>query len=212
MENSILTKLRQELERELRRESQVLYILAEIRKVIEHRKDKGICDHSELKFYSNWALHIRIDRDDKNVTTIFDGVDILEGVSFEDYVHSTFFNLISNFQRMRSALTQFLVEHKLPTKICDRDDNWNAFLFLFCGIVSEVPLIYRGQATSPEMIKELTLIREEGNSNNEFRLHWTATLFNDEKHGIITDCPEPNVEYDWLSGKALGWDYDSSNS
>jgi hypothetical protein len=212
MENSILTKLREELELDLSREAQVLYILAEVRKVIEHRKDKGLRDHSELKFYCNWVLHIRIDRDDKNVTTIFDGVDILEGVSFEDYVHSAFFNRISNFQLLRSALVQFLDEHKLPTKICDREGNWNAFLFLLCGIVSEVPLMYRGQATSPDMIKELTLTREEGEFNKEFRLHWSATLFNGETHGVVTDCPQPDVEYDWWSGKPLDWHYGSSNS
>jgi hypothetical protein len=212
MESAIIVKLRDELELDLQRESQVLYILAEIRKLIEHRKDRGLSDYSELKFYCNWALHIRIDRDDKNVTTLFDGVDVLEGISFEDYVQSSFFNLVSNFQLMRSSLGQFLAEHKLPTKIIDTDSNWNTFLFLFCGVISEVPLVYRGNPTRAEMIQELTVIREDGESPNVFRLHWTAKLFNGLVQGVITDCPESDIEYDWFSGKPLGWDYGSGNS
>jgi len=60
--DSIIQKLREELLLPLRRESQVVYLMAEIRKYLDHRKTNEQADWRVLSFFCNWALHIRIDR------------------------------------------------------------------------------------------------------------------------------------------------------
>jgi hypothetical protein len=59
-QDSIIQKLREELLLPLRRESQVVYVMAEIRKYLDHRKTDQQADWRVLSFFCNWALHIKI--------------------------------------------------------------------------------------------------------------------------------------------------------
>lgn len=58
--HSIIDKLDHELKHlPIRRESQVVYLLAEIRKVIEHEREHSPGCYEVLELFCNWALHIR---------------------------------------------------------------------------------------------------------------------------------------------------------
>ena len=61
--DAIIDKLDQELKYfPVRRESQVVYLLAEIRKVIEHEREQDPTCFEVLELFCNWALHITISR------------------------------------------------------------------------------------------------------------------------------------------------------
>src|SRR5260370_33831338 len=61
MKNEIVSKLNQHLASEITREADVVYVLAEIRKLFEHVRTSK--NYPVLAFYTNWALHTKIDRE-----------------------------------------------------------------------------------------------------------------------------------------------------
>ena len=62
MENEIIAKLNKHLESGIHREADVVYAMAEIRKLFEHTRQRN--KYPVLNFYTNWVLHTKIDRQD----------------------------------------------------------------------------------------------------------------------------------------------------
>jgi hypothetical protein len=58
MQNEIVAKLNRQLEHGFEREADVVYVMAEVRKLFEHVRTAR--KYPVLAFYSNWALHTRI--------------------------------------------------------------------------------------------------------------------------------------------------------
>ena len=119
-QHSIIEKLHNELKLPLKRESQVLYLMAEIRKYLEHEKENGTNDFPELEFFCNWALHTKIDRRNNapNIRAFLKPFDMTPGMSLEDYLSSGFHQTILQpphqpldlhyNKRKHSKLKQFL--------------------------------------------------------------------------------------------------------
>jgi len=59
MQSEIVRKLNCQLEHGFEREADVIYVMAEVRKLFEHVRT--VRKFPVLAFYSNWALHTRID-------------------------------------------------------------------------------------------------------------------------------------------------------
>ena len=63
MQTHILEKLQSHLLKDSFEESDVVYILSRIRKLIEINKmETGSEEYGELNFFCNWALHVQVDR------------------------------------------------------------------------------------------------------------------------------------------------------
>src|SRR6476661_1859347 len=60
MRNEIVEKLRAELGRGLQTEAQVVYVLVEIRKLIEHSEHR--VRYLSVLFFCDWALHVKMSR------------------------------------------------------------------------------------------------------------------------------------------------------
>src|SRR5260370_7166490 len=96
---------------------------------------------------------------------------------------------------MRVALGTFLEEYGLPKDIVANGDQWSNFVFLLCGVVSEVPLVYSGAAKNPQTIKRLTMTRGEKDADGGFRLTWTARLFTPAETRTATPYPHNKIIY-----------------
>jgi hypothetical protein len=59
VKHSIVDKLRAELQKGIETEAQVVYVLVEARKLIEHSERPE--SYLPLQFYFDWALHTRLD-------------------------------------------------------------------------------------------------------------------------------------------------------
>src|SRR5437879_2559527 len=104
----ILKKLERELSLPIRSERQVVYVLAEIRKYIEHEAAGRNSHLIVLNFFCNWALHVDMYRDAVNIREILERFDIAEGVSLEDYQMSRFYHELRRLRVFRAALGNFL--------------------------------------------------------------------------------------------------------
>ncbi len=61
MKNGVIEKLNAHISGGLHSEADVVYVMVEIRKLLEHLRIKGR-DYSVLAFYCDWVLHTSLDR------------------------------------------------------------------------------------------------------------------------------------------------------
>lgn len=137
----ILEKLQKELEKEIKEESQVVYILSRIRKLLELNNQKS--EFKYLNFYCNWALHARIDRTESVA-------EILRGISMQT---AEGFNFLT-FNHLKIELKKFFVKYSLPENILD--SQWINFANFLVEVYSDTPLTFY-----PEDRKVLTISKPE---------------------------------------------------
>ncbi|MGA9646227.1 MAG: hypothetical protein WBQ76_09930, partial [Candidatus Korobacteraceae bacterium] len=127
-EKQIVHKLRQALSEEIRKEADVVYVLAECRKLLEDTKPND--PHFALKLYCHWALHVDLAGRDttlpflKQVDTFVDCA--LADNNFGE--QNRMFREFGFLDSFRQLFKQFLESYGLPTQICDDDSRWQSFL------------------------------------------------------------------------------------
>jgi hypothetical protein len=175
-QHAIIDKLQEELRLPLKRESQVLYLMAEIRKYLEHEKRKSF---PLLQFFCNWALHIKIDKPHNagNVAIFLKAFDFKSGMSLKDYLASNFFKEIIHLSILRTELKRFLANYHLPTTVTEAHQQWSAFLYLYTSIVAEVPLEYSKGDSLPHGVTKLEITRFGPLPSMEQKMtRWAVTI------------------------------------
>jgi len=143
MTKDIVGKLTTHLSKRIEDEPGVVYLLVEVRKLLE-RDDP---DHNQgaLWMYCHWALHVdlyspkttmdflsRVDRWITNTVAYLTPTDpwqlIDEHRLLQDFIFLTTF---------RSQLRDFLSHYGLPTDLCDADEHWHDFLEAYSGVIED---------------------------------------------------------------------------
>jgi hypothetical protein len=130
-----------------------------IRKVIEHETVKGTSPYPLLYFFCNWAMHVKMFKDAKNMRRLTSPFDLQNHMTIEDYLQSHFFQDTMNFQQMRDELRRFLQLHSLPTDLTDRPSQWLNLVDLYTAVVSSVRLDLSRTNLLPDDVEELTIFR-----------------------------------------------------
>ena len=139
MVKDITEKLRKHLAGGVKTECRVVYLLAEIRKILEAEKPNP--RPVAVWMFCHWALHVNLTR--SHTTSDFleqiDAFTISKNITGLPEPDGTF--SIADEQRLtrdllfltnlRVQLRNFLQSHKLSTRLCDRDTSWFAFLSAF---------------------------------------------------------------------------------
>ena len=133
MEDEIIRKLKDALSEPIKKECQVVYIFAEIRKLIEKLKDKS--NFPVLNFYSNWVLHSKID-DTSAVRPLL--VKIEESIISKKYDVWSVWAMI-DFEEFCKEVGLFLNKFDIINPFTDRK-YWNSFRKLFVDILIDCPL------------------------------------------------------------------------
>ncbi len=178
----------------IRHERQIMYLLAEIRKVIEQCSDQERDAFPNLKFFCNWALHSKLDQESSRkriaeLCSVFDMYDI----HAQRLVLSRFHNEMIMLRPFRESLARFLAMFSVETRITDHEAEWCRFVYHFSGIVSDVPLVRTGQVPGTE-VREVIVSRMA----NDFT-HWPEYIRWDLKLGdgsprcLYPDLPEPFI-------------------
>ncbi|MBP9836794.1 MAG: hypothetical protein KBC78_03090 [Candidatus Pacebacteria bacterium] len=125
-EDILQTKIRRELESlPIDTEARVLYLLVEIRKVLEHDN----IHNSTLRFYGDWVVHTKLDRAFSQ--------KIYEILRKEDTPARS---KIISFDTLRVELKAFLSHYELPTILVDDDNIWSSFREKLIDILVDVPI------------------------------------------------------------------------
>jgi hypothetical protein len=130
-------------------ESDVVYALVQIRKLLEqaHEKDK----YPWLNLFCNWVVHTKLDKG-KAIDILQILEDGLIRVSFLDL--STFdkdgkAGEVLSFDLFRDELSQFCKANDLPAKWAS--ESWRDFLSLYAEIVKDSPLTLK----QPDVTKKV---------------------------------------------------------
>ena len=141
MKNEIVQKLRTELIKPVDGEPQVVYVLVEIRKLIDHSPHKN--QYRALKFYCDWALHIKLDQGGAcQMLQQFD--EALTARNDEESFRAAVekFGPTISFATLRDEFINFLIEYDLPTEVAGKMLYWGRFLALYLSVVKDCPLAY----------------------------------------------------------------------
>ncbi len=149
MKDSLIEKLKKELEKNTFEECQVVYILSRIRKILEIKNQKQ--KYKYLDFYGNWILHGKLDLwnplcdlFEKDIDIRLSGKEITQKIKSH---HSEFFKL----KTLKQELDIFFKEYKLPIDYLNK--NWAAFLIHLLEIIRDTPILFRsGKLRQLELI------------------------------------------------------------
>jgi hypothetical protein len=167
-EKQIVAKLRAALSEEIRREADVVYILAQTRKLLDDKKPGQ--PHFALKLYCHWALHVDLEGADTTMPFL-EQVDTLVDLFLDDKDFSEQYRMLREFvlfENFREQLKQFFESHHLPTELCNEDRRWRSFLSLYAGVVEDGSLSCRVQAAQLKRISKVTLTKGRPSPSTHF--------------------------------------------
>jgi hypothetical protein len=178
---SILKKLDQILRLNIEAESQVVYILAEVRKTIEQNKQLG--DYFALHFYCSFALHTVMDRAGaQRILQRFDAAHpiLVKKQELPRKLDREIAETI-HLRKFRAQLKNFIAAHGLPDRLFADPDAWVRFLHLYGGVIDECTLTLRDDFLPLKNIDRVVLGIEQTTAPVEgfadqliFVLRWTC--------------------------------------
>lgn len=166
MESAILRKLRALFERGIRTESDVVYLLVEIRKLMDLRTDLDTHSaekYGSLRLYCNWVAHTDLSNSQaKEIVKKADAAypKLLDGTLTE--TEKDDFRRIFNLASFRGELSEFLRRYDLP---CFSDSDWNRFLASFLNVIEDCPLACKAKDPKFNQVDEVVLIRNVGDDD-----------------------------------------------
>jgi hypothetical protein len=162
-EHAIEKKLNRECKEPITSERQVVYILAEIRKLLE--LENGQNRYPSLNFYCNWALHSRISSsaEARRIVEIFDRAERFfvqmentpagQQVLDPDLVWMDQLNPEVELQNLKREFREFCDLHHITGLLVSDEEEWLRFLQQYAGVIEDVPLI--SSDNSLQYVKEV---------------------------------------------------------
>jgi hypothetical protein len=164
MKNAIVEKLRRHLSCPLDTECEVVYLLCEIRKLLDKQRVEPT--PFALRLYCHWALHVDLSRPSTTMpfltkvdNYVFNKLNAGETEETLLEEHALFRDFVY-LETFRKELSQFLALNDLPTSLCDEDARWFAFLAAFASIIEDGSLAC--QSKDPDelrLVKRVTFTR-----------------------------------------------------
>lgn len=133
MENEILTKLKKIFEKPIGEESQVVYIMVQIRKLLD-RTDANL-KYSLLWFYCSWVLHPKMNR----LSVVRDILNKIAEEHRKKGINQANLDFI-NFIHLRKEMKEFFQEKNLPMDVFKKEKNWRKFRELLISVIQGCPL------------------------------------------------------------------------
>jgi hypothetical protein len=186
MTKDIIEKLRKHLAGGVRTECRVVYLLAEIRKILEDEKPNP--RPMALWMFCHWALHVNLSH--SNTTSHFLGqIDAFTmkkniiGLPEPDgnFTFIDEYNLTKDLlflTNFRQQLKDFLRSKSLSTRLCDDDKSWFGFVSAYAGIIQDGTLSIES-AEKLKVVDKVTFTKGRSLSKDyhvPFTIQWDIHL------------------------------------
>ncbi len=124
-------------------EAETVYIIVEIRKILE-RDGLKYKDYKLINFYGNWVVHCIIDKPDNTREYFKEICDLLEkmkgeGINLTDYNFRLIYNKIS-FLELKNEFINFFERYNINKNLLY--NYWEYFLRNLISIISDCYLVY----------------------------------------------------------------------
>ena len=194
---AIVEKLTKILEGPIDSECQVVYILAEVRKLDEL---SGKTAPATLRMFLHWALHVDLE----GAGTIKTFVERMDDVVVKLLTRSNstpeeviaaenaLFKEVTYFDEFRQELGAFFQKWQIPTGVCDEDDRWFDFVAAYTRVIEDGSLVGRNK----QMVGTVTFTKGHRNPGGDPRqlAHKWVIFFNKPfkgSHGIELSVQVP---------------------
>jgi hypothetical protein len=152
--HAIVEKLAIHLSRPVRKpadaEPHVVYLLVELRKLLEHDNAKE--KYPVLNFHSNWVVHTTLSQSEiaEKIIRHFDELpNLLENVQDGQLPIPAEMERFLNQDALRKELDECLQSYGLPTKVCSSQKDWLMFSDALCRVIEDCPLKIQSPSTKP---------------------------------------------------------------
>jgi len=177
MERDIVYKLTQELDQEIVSERQVVYILVELRKLLEKR---GLDKHERyraLMFCCDWAAHSKLSRESaKAITVLFDRYETKYRVEPVGVGQAGIPELVEfcEHSRFRQQFVSACGIGNIPADAVKDDVWWRSFLKHFSEVVRDCPIEAKPETTTYVARVTASVIDPTsiGIFNKQFAIFW----------------------------------------
>jgi hypothetical protein len=121
-------------------ECHVLYLLVEIRKILDRDKNEK---YPILRFYCDWSVHTEKDRITKKMREIMNSIYCDVRVQIQSPALARAKSKIIDFMYMEDLQAEmkiFLSEYDLPKTLTSQKNNWLEFVKLLVKILADQPI------------------------------------------------------------------------
>jgi hypothetical protein len=179
-QSAIIAKLELLLAKDIRTEADALYLMVEVRKLLEQQQSKQ--QYEYLAFHCDWALHATLaGTTAQKILKLFDAANIhlKTGVELHELPGALRMEIdrISKMGYFKDQLEAFLKANGIPTLASTRADGWIHFLHLYMKIVEDCPLVMTAKnesATIASVTLKMDLARasEQDGGDIWFKVRW----------------------------------------
>jgi hypothetical protein len=177
MRPDIVHKITVELEQTIISERQVVYILVELRKLLETQGLDRDARYRALIFCCDWAVHPKLNRESaKAITRLFDQYEASYrrepvGVSQAGIPELVEF---CDHSRFRQQFIDACEQNDIPSRAVREDDWWRSFLTQFSEVVRDCPIEAKAETTT--YVTRVTVSAADPKSigiyNRDFAISW----------------------------------------
>lgn len=186
--HSIIEKLQRELEHPIESERQVVYLLVEVRKLIELGQDPGRFE--TVKFFCDWIAHPlltgamaqrivrQFDKVHQHAHTIIAADDGQYVDTDWDFLRD--FEEFVSLATFREQLTTYLQSQGLESTRITGEENWPSFLIYFARIIEDCPLRLRDDSLehAHEVVVKVADVRSDDQARAvgyRVAIEWSST-------------------------------------
>lgn len=117
-------------------ECEVVYLLVELRKLLDKDRESGSDGYSLVRFHADWAVHTRKDKITPAIKEIMTKIE--NSINVLPKNGDIGFLLLPEF---RDELLRLLEINGLPFDFCQKDDRWLKFMFALTQVVADQPIV-----------------------------------------------------------------------
>lgn len=171
MTDELLRKIQEVLKRRITNEKQVVYLMVELRKLMDREKYKD----PVLRTFSNWVVHTDLTYPQEGSAFILK--------EFDHQMIELFDHKRNSQQLAHVSLTEFRLSlHRcfkhfgLTNQFIEDSKNWKKFVQLYSSIVAECPITFKASKDNLKYIKQVE-IRGVSRFHKEWRsIDWRLTM------------------------------------
>ncbi len=154
MKDELLEKIQHVLDRPIRNEMQVVYLLVELRKLQDRAKYKN----PVLRTFSNWVVHTDLQYPQEGSTRILTEFDELMANIYEHHKGISYRTHLG-LQQFRVSLIDCFKHFGLSATFTTDGVEWKKFCQQYCLIVSECPIVFKASTVELKYVRQVELHR-----------------------------------------------------
>ena len=178
MKEKLLKKIQDVLDRQVSTEMQVVYLMVELRKLMDREKYKD----PVLRTLCNWVVHTSLEKRAEGSQLVLTEIDNQMVRVFERNESVPSFEHLS-FCAFRATLGQCFDSFGLSAKFIQDKSKYERFVGLYSSIVSECPILFSASKTKLKYVKNVKLqgIEKDVIFDGWPVLQWQVTLIDDRE-------------------------------